>query len=64
MNRLMLGNISGRLALSSAPHQNAGLWEEAMRKMPFLAPVCVSSLDDPSGHDIEDLEQALNFLRG
>jgi len=35
-----------------------------MRKMPFFSPVCVSSLDEPSGHDIEDLEQALLFLRG
>jgi hypothetical protein len=38
--------------------------EEAMRKMPFFTPVCVSSPDEPSGHDIEDLEQALHFLRG
>lgn len=34
-----------------------------MRKMPFYSPVCVSSPDEPSGHDIEDLEQALLFLR-
>jgi hypothetical protein len=34
-----------------------------MRKMPFFAPVCVSSRDEPSGHDIENLEQALQFLR-
>jgi hypothetical protein len=34
-----------------------------MRKMPFFSPVCVSSADEPSGHDIEDLEQALLFLR-
>ena len=31
--------------------------------MPFFAPVCVSSRDEPSGHDIENLEQALQFLR-
>ncbi len=34
-----------------------------MRKMPFYAPVCVRSPNEPSGHDIEDLEQALRFLR-
>lgn len=34
-----------------------------MRKMPFFTPVCISSRDEPSGHDIEDLEQALQFLR-
>jgi hypothetical protein len=34
-----------------------------MRKMPFFAPVCVSSPGEPSGHDIEDLDQALRFLR-
>jgi hypothetical protein len=34
-----------------------------MRKMPFFAPVCVSSPDERSGNDIEDLEQALHFLR-
>lgn len=34
-----------------------------MHKMPFFAPVCVSSPDNPSGQDIEDLEQALRFLR-
>ena len=35
-----------------------------MRKMPFLKPVCVSCPDAPEGLDIEDLEQALRFLRG
>lgn len=35
-----------------------------MRKMPFFKPVCVSSPDEPGGLDIEDLEQALRFLRG
>ena len=34
-----------------------------MRKMPFFAPVRVSSSEEPSGHLIEDLEQALRFLR-
>ena len=34
-----------------------------MRKMPFFSPVCVSSPDERSGNDIEDLEQALQFLR-
>lgn len=34
-----------------------------MRKMPFFMPVCVSSPDQPAGHDIEDLEEALRFLR-
>lgn len=34
-----------------------------MRKMPFFAPVCVLSPDDPAGRDIEDMEQALQFLR-
>lgn len=34
-----------------------------MQKMPFFVPVCVSSTTDPAGHDIEDLEQALHFLR-
>src|SRR5262245_41635926 len=34
-----------------------------MRKMPFFTPVCISSQDEPSGRDIEDLEQALQFLR-
>jgi hypothetical protein len=34
-----------------------------MRKMPFFTPVCVSLPDEPAGHDIEDLEQALQFLR-
>ena len=33
-----------------------------MQKMPFFVPVCVSSTD-PAGHHIEDLEQALQFLR-
>jgi hypothetical protein len=34
-----------------------------MRKMPFFTPVCVSSTDETPGNDIEDLEQALQFLR-
>lgn len=34
-----------------------------MRNIPFFAPVCVSSPDEPSGQDIENLEQALRFLR-
>lgn len=34
-----------------------------MRKMPFFAPVRVTSVEEPAGHDIEDLEQALHFLR-
>jgi hypothetical protein len=37
-----------------------------MRKMPFFAPVCVSSPDDAAGkdpNDIADIEQALQFLR-
>jgi hypothetical protein len=34
-----------------------------MRKMPFFMPVCVSSGDPPTGQDIEDLEEALKFLR-
>jgi Protein of unknown function (DUF982) len=34
-----------------------------MRKMPFFAPVCISSPDEAPGHDIEDIEQALQFLR-
>lgn len=34
-----------------------------MHKMPFFVPVCVSSGTDLAGHDIEDLEQALHFLR-
>ena len=33
-----------------------------MQKMPFFVPVCVSSTD-PAGNNIEDLEQALQFLR-
>lgn len=49
------------IVIRSAP--NAEYWEEAMRKMPFFAPVCVSSTDEPSGRDIEDIEQALQFLR-
>lgn len=35
-----------------------------MQKMPFFVPVCVSSKTEPAGHDIENLEQALRFLRG
>jgi hypothetical protein len=31
--------------------------------MPFFAPVCVSSPDERSENDIEDLDQALQFLR-
>jgi hypothetical protein len=34
-----------------------------MEKRPFFAPVCVESADRPAGLDIEDLEQALQFLR-
>jgi len=34
-----------------------------MQKMPFFVPVRVSSKTEPAGHDIEDLEQALQFLR-
>ena len=34
-----------------------------MKKMPFFVPVCVSSKAEPTGHDIEDLDQALHFLR-
>src|SRR5687768_12356605 len=34
-----------------------------MQKMPFFVPVCVSSKTDPAGHDIQDLEKALQFLR-
>lgn len=34
-----------------------------MRKMPFFVPVCMSSTTDPAGHHIEDLDQALQFLR-
>ena len=34
-----------------------------MQKMPFFVPVCVSSKAEPTGHDIEDLDQALHFLR-
>ena len=34
-----------------------------MQKLPFFAPVCVSSTNETSGNDIEDLEQALQFLR-
>jgi len=34
-----------------------------MRKMPFFSPVCVSSADERPGNDIEDVEQALQFLR-
>jgi hypothetical protein len=34
-----------------------------MQKMPFFVPVCMSSTADPAGHDIEDLDQALQFLR-
>ena len=34
-----------------------------MQKMPFFVPVCMSSTTDPAGHDIEDLDQALQFLR-
>jgi hypothetical protein len=34
-----------------------------MQKMPFFVPVCISSKTEPAGHDIEDLEQALQFLR-
>jgi hypothetical protein len=41
----------------------ADLREEAMQKTPFFAPVCVSSTTDPAGHDIENLDQALQFLR-
>ena len=33
-----------------------------MQKMPFFAPVCIGSATQ-SGLDIEDLEQALQFLR-
>ena len=31
--------------------------------MIFLEPVCLASERDPAGGDIEDLEQALQFLR-
>ena len=34
-----------------------------MQKMRFHLPVCVSSGSEPAGRDIEDLEQALHFLR-
>ena len=34
-----------------------------MHKMPFFVPVCLSSTSHPDGHDIGDLEQALQFLR-
>ncbi|HEY6633320.1 MAG TPA: DUF982 domain-containing protein [Rhizobiaceae bacterium] len=34
-----------------------------MRKMPFFSPVCVSSLDERTANDIQDLDQALQFLR-
>lgn len=34
-----------------------------MQKMPFFTPVCVSSTHETAGNDIEDLEQALQFLR-
>ena len=33
-----------------------------MEKMPFFAPVCIGSATE-GGLDIEDLEQALQFLR-
>jgi len=41
----------------------AKLREEAMQKMMFLEPVCVASERDAAGYDIDDLEQALQFLR-
>jgi hypothetical protein len=34
-----------------------------MEKRPFFAPVCVESADRAAGLDIEDLDQALQFLR-
>ena len=34
-----------------------------MQKMTFMEPVCLASERDPAGSDIEDLEQALQFLR-
>ncbi|MEQ1944850.1 DUF982 domain-containing protein [Mesorhizobium sp. VNQ89] len=34
-----------------------------MRKMLFVEPVCLNSRD-AAGNDIEDVEQALHFLRG
>ncbi|MEP9387981.1 DUF982 domain-containing protein [Mesorhizobium sp. KR9-304] len=34
-----------------------------MEKKPFFAPVCIESAGWPAGLDIEDLEQALQFLR-
>jgi hypothetical protein len=34
-----------------------------MEKMPFFVPVCVSRADGLTGQDIENLEQALQFLR-
>jgi len=36
--------------------------EETMRKMLFVEPVCLNSRD-AAGNDIEDVEQALHFLR-
>jgi hypothetical protein len=34
-----------------------------MQKMPFFVPVRIASATDQAGLDIEDLEQALQFLR-
>jgi hypothetical protein len=34
-----------------------------MQKMMFMEPVCLASEKDPAGREIEDLEQALQFLR-
>jgi len=34
-----------------------------MQKRMFLEPVCMASARDPAGCEIEDLEQALQFLR-
>lgn len=34
-----------------------------MAKQLFFEPVCLKSEHDPAGRDIEDLEQALHFLR-
>ncbi|MDQ2634112.1 MAG: DUF982 domain-containing protein [Pseudomonadota bacterium] len=31
--------------------------------MPFVVPVCMSSTTDAAGQDIENLDQALQFLR-
>jgi hypothetical protein len=35
-----------------------------MAKHLFFEPVCLKSDHDPAGMDIEDLDQALHFLRG